>query len=299
MPYKTIQQNFANGELNPKMQGRADVDMYYKSAQKMRDVVTTPYGGFVRRPGSRMISGLAETYGESDGKNIRLIPFVFNNEQSYLLAISEGKVEIFYKDVLIKTLSNSNFTNDNVMHIKYAQTADSCILVHKDFPPLRLLRETNSVSPTLREVQISDGWLSSTSGRGRLSTNFRLDVSSSQPLEFVMRVKWPNSLRNGTVYFYLSNSFYFGIQDHSSQSMAGMKIYCDSSGATIQSGAFWTYVDRLTEDTYCTVKLTRDTEGNYTFSYSTDDGETYATVGTFTNSKGEKYQFELMQQYDE
>jgi hypothetical protein len=55
MPYKTIQQNFANGELNPKMQGRADVDMYYKSAQKMRDVVTTPYGGFVRRPGSKMI----------------------------------------------------------------------------------------------------------------------------------------------------------------------------------------------------------------------------------------------------
>ena len=52
MPYKTIQQNFANGELNPKMQGRTDVDMYYKSAQKMRDVVTTPYGGFVRRPGS-------------------------------------------------------------------------------------------------------------------------------------------------------------------------------------------------------------------------------------------------------
>lgn len=55
MPYKTIQQNFANGELNPKMQGRSDVDMYYKSAQKMRDVVTTPYGGFVRRPGSKMI----------------------------------------------------------------------------------------------------------------------------------------------------------------------------------------------------------------------------------------------------
>lgn len=55
MPYKTIQQNFANGELNPKMQGRADVDMYYKSAQKMRDVVTTPYGGFVRRPGSKSI----------------------------------------------------------------------------------------------------------------------------------------------------------------------------------------------------------------------------------------------------
>lgn len=55
MPYKTIQQNFANGELNPKMQGRADVDMYYKSAQKMRDVVTTPFGGFVRRPGSKVI----------------------------------------------------------------------------------------------------------------------------------------------------------------------------------------------------------------------------------------------------
>lgn len=61
MPYKTIQQNFANGELNPKMQGRSDVEMYYKSAQKMRDVATTPYGGFVRRPGLKNIYKGAST----------------------------------------------------------------------------------------------------------------------------------------------------------------------------------------------------------------------------------------------
>lgn len=61
MPYKTIQQNFANGELNPKMLGRSDVEMYYKSARKMRDVVTTPYGGFARRPAMAAQAVLGET----------------------------------------------------------------------------------------------------------------------------------------------------------------------------------------------------------------------------------------------
>lgn len=67
MPYKTIQQNFSNGELNPKMQGRSDVDMYYKSAQKMRDVATTPYGGYVRRPGFQNIYRGAKTLTQLAG----------------------------------------------------------------------------------------------------------------------------------------------------------------------------------------------------------------------------------------
>ena len=67
MPYKTIQQNFANGELNPKMLGRSDVEMYYKSARKMRDVVTTPYGGFARRPAMAAQAVLGETTARITG----------------------------------------------------------------------------------------------------------------------------------------------------------------------------------------------------------------------------------------
>lgn len=284
MPYKTIQQNFANGELNPKMQGRADVDMYYKSAQKMRDVVTTPYGGFVRRPGSRMISGLAETYEESNGKNIRLIPFVFNNEQSYLLAISEGKVEIFYKDVLIKTLSNSNFTNDNVMHIKYAQTADSCILVHKDFPPLRLLREQGAGSPNISNAQITDGWLVA-SGNGHLYTNFNLEVSPSQTLEAVMRAKLADLSYSSYSTFYLSSrnngSLAIRVRGFGGESAV---VDCITTGATIVSGSLGAEIPHPDDNTIYTIKLTRNAAGLFTFAYSTDDGETYTTVGTFTNS---------------
>ena len=70
MPYKTIQQNFANGELNPKMQGRSDVDMYYKSAQKMRDVATTPYGGYVRRPGFKNINLMKKIFGQIENLNV-------------------------------------------------------------------------------------------------------------------------------------------------------------------------------------------------------------------------------------
>ena len=187
MPYKTIQQNFANGELNPKMQGRADVDMYYKSAQKMRDVVTTPYGGFVRRPGSTNIAELTSAYELSGEKNIKVFPFVFNNEQSYLLVVTDSKLDIFYQDVLIKTLTVTQFSNDRIQNIRYSQTADTAIFVHPEFQPIKLVRTGDY--PLYGSGVISDGvmWAASNSVSGILETQFPIDISDKD-FEFGFRV---------------------------------------------------------------------------------------------------------------
>ena len=285
MPYKTIQQNFANGELNPKMQGRADVDMYYKSAQKMRDVVTTPYGGFVRRPGSTKLSELTEAYNESGTKNIKLVPFVFNNEQSYLLALTEGNIDVFGGDILLKTITSTSFTNDNIPGIKFAQTADSCIFVHEDFAPLKLLRQTNSGIPSLDEgATIEDGWLKAKSMGvpARLLTNFNLVASSSQSIEIAMEVKIPTDT-SSPADFYFDNTN-FGIQAAHNNGWQGNNalLVVRSIGAIPSGGASASVA--ITEETVFRLLLTRDTSGNFVFSYSTDGGDTYTQVYTFTNS---------------
>ena len=48
---KTIQQRFSQGELDPKMLGRSDIDQYYGAAETMENVVVLTQGGFRRRGG--------------------------------------------------------------------------------------------------------------------------------------------------------------------------------------------------------------------------------------------------------
>lgn len=49
--FSTIQQRFTQGELDPIMLGRDDIDQYYGALARALDVFTLPQGGFKRRPG--------------------------------------------------------------------------------------------------------------------------------------------------------------------------------------------------------------------------------------------------------
>jgi len=49
--FKTVQRRFTQGELDPQMLARADVDQYYGAAARARNVFPIPQGGFKRRPG--------------------------------------------------------------------------------------------------------------------------------------------------------------------------------------------------------------------------------------------------------
>ena len=48
---RTIQHRYTQGELDPKMLGRSDLDQYYGAAEKMENVLTLTQGGFKRRGG--------------------------------------------------------------------------------------------------------------------------------------------------------------------------------------------------------------------------------------------------------
>lgn len=48
---RLIQQRFTQGELDPKMLGRTDIDQYYGAAETMENVVAMTQGGFKRRGG--------------------------------------------------------------------------------------------------------------------------------------------------------------------------------------------------------------------------------------------------------
>jgi hypothetical protein len=48
---RLLQQRFTQGELDPKMLGRSDIEQYYGAMEIAQDIVTMPQGGFKRRGG--------------------------------------------------------------------------------------------------------------------------------------------------------------------------------------------------------------------------------------------------------
>lgn len=88
----SIQTSFNLGEITPKMYGRVDLAKYGSSLATMYNMLPSPYGGAFRRPGTQFVAEALDST-----KNIRLIPFIFSESQTYMLEFSDQTLR-FYKD---------------------------------------------------------------------------------------------------------------------------------------------------------------------------------------------------------
>lgn len=74
---------------------------------------------------------------------IKMIPFVFNNEQAYIIILANGKISVYFDGSLVQEISAGVIQEAFVKDIKYAVKDDTIILTHKDMKPQQLQR-TNS-----------------------------------------------------------------------------------------------------------------------------------------------------------
>lgn len=80
--------NFTKGELAPELQARIDTQQYGAAARKVRNFIIQRYGGLAFRPGFRFVAE------EDPTKNIRYVPFQFNMEQSYIMALGDSNMRL-------------------------------------------------------------------------------------------------------------------------------------------------------------------------------------------------------------
>lgn len=81
------------GEISPSMWGRVDSDRYASGVRVGRNVFFRPEGGVDKRPGMEYVGfGLESTTAPA-----RLIPFKFNNEQTYIVVAQRDNI-YFVKD---------------------------------------------------------------------------------------------------------------------------------------------------------------------------------------------------------
>ena len=136
-----IKTNFTAGEITPRLMGRVDIARYANGAKEIENAVCVVQGGVMRRPGSRFAA--AAKFGN---QKARLIPYVFNRSQAYVLEFGNGYLRFFQNGAQLVNDDNtpyeiaSPFNADMLPAVNYVQGADTMFLVHESVKPHRLQR---------------------------------------------------------------------------------------------------------------------------------------------------------------
>lgn len=130
---RQIKTTFTAGEVGRDLLGRGDLKAYDNGALALRNVFINPTGGVSRRAGLGFIDTAA-----GDG---RLIAFEFNTEQTYLLVVTDGQIDIYAGGVLDDTVTTP-WTSGQIAQLAWTQSADTLLLTHPDVPPKKLTRSS-------------------------------------------------------------------------------------------------------------------------------------------------------------
>jgi len=157
------QASFAGGEISPSMQARTDLEQYGSSARVMRNLFPTATGALLNRPGTQWVADARTFYSGPVPlkKVVRLIPFIFSDEESYVIEAGEGYFRFHQNGapVLAGGLPVEIVTPylaTEVARLKFVQTGDVMILVHPNHAP-RELRRTGVAAFSLFVFDMSLG----------------------------------------------------------------------------------------------------------------------------------------------
>ncbi|MFP4313324.1 MAG: hypothetical protein ACLFR0_03260, partial [Alphaproteobacteria bacterium] len=128
---RDIKTNFTAGEVASELLGRGDLRAYENGALALRNVFIRPTGGVTRRSGLNYIDT-----ARGAGK---LVSFEFNTAQTYLLVITDLKIDIYAGGVLDASI-DAPWSAAQISQLAWTQSADTLLLVHPDVAPRKLTR---------------------------------------------------------------------------------------------------------------------------------------------------------------
>ena len=163
--------NFQYGEISPSLASRTDSAIYNSSAQSIKNFFLMSEGGVQKRGGFRALyefTGI--TLDSTITQQVRIIPFIFSDDEQYIIALSGGKIDAFFIDpstgavTKVTTLTqdvNSDalpWTEQYLHEITFAQGGDILFLSHATFPTQQLVRTgLSSFQVEPFEFQVQDG----------------------------------------------------------------------------------------------------------------------------------------------
>src|SRR6056300_289919 len=163
--------NFQYGEISPSLVSRTDSPIYNSSAQSVKNFFIRTEGGVAKRGGFQAIhkfTGLTED--TTIRQQVRIIPFIFSDDEQYVIALSNQKCEIFFISPIDGTLSlvttlTANVNGDPlpwdesyIHEITYAQGGDILFMCHNTFMCQQIIRTgLNSFQVEEFDFQLQSG----------------------------------------------------------------------------------------------------------------------------------------------
>lgn len=109
-----IQRSFSSGEISPALQSRVDMTKYASGLKACRNWIVQKHGGLSNRPGTTFIGEVSNS-----SKRVKLIPFVFNADQTYVLE---------FGDLYFRVFKNGSHTLGSVLTITNVTSAAEAIV---------------------------------------------------------------------------------------------------------------------------------------------------------------------------
>ena len=133
---------FNGGEFSDMLDARSDTEKYSSGCRVMENMFPTVFGAATRRPGRAFIQA-----SKNSSANVRMIPFIYSAEISYMLEFGAGYIRVFYDGDPLEVGGAqvevaTPYLAADLAAIQYTQIGDVMWLVHGDHPPAKLSRET-------------------------------------------------------------------------------------------------------------------------------------------------------------
>ena len=144
--------NFAFGEVSPSLYSRTDSPVYNQSAQRVKNFFIRSEGGVIKRSGLQNIYQFDTTINEAKIQQCRLLPFIFSDDERYIISLENAKVRVFQINAitgavsLIQTITADvssaalKFDHDFLHEYTYAQAGDVMFIAHQTFIPQQIVR---------------------------------------------------------------------------------------------------------------------------------------------------------------
>ncbi len=150
------QNSFQFGEVSDSLIMRTDTGIYTSSAQKIENMIVTAEGSARKRQGLKHIYDYSITYSSSYPDQSHLFPFIFDNNEQYIISVEHQKVRCFRvvdADTvsLVATLTTDAggaslpFDREYLQEYTAAQMGDVMFICHPLFAP-RLISRTSLTS---------------------------------------------------------------------------------------------------------------------------------------------------------
>ena len=91
------QNSFQFGEISPSLTSRTDSPVYTNAAEKVRNFFIKGEGGVKKRPGTKRWHNFdsSPSFNSNLRQTVRIEPFVFSDDEKYIIAFSNTQIDIF------------------------------------------------------------------------------------------------------------------------------------------------------------------------------------------------------------